>query len=334
MRIKMYSVREDEQPFIQAFAKKNNIEIDTVTYDLEFDTVDEVKGYDGISILQTADMDDERVYKKLNEFGIKQISLRSAGYDMVNIPFANKYDITVTNIPAYSPHAIAEHALMLSMYQIRNMPLSQNRIKQQDFTWPGLISNEISDLVVGVIGVGRIGSVYAKIMNALGAKVIGYDIKVNEENKSFVNYVDSLEDLVKQADLISMHVPLTELTINMINKDIFKQMKDGVIIVNTSRGQAINTKDLIDAIDNNKVKSAGIDVVDHEAAYFAHNYQNKEIVDESVKLVLDHPKIFVTPHIAFYTHRAVENMVNICLDSVVDIINNKKPYTIIESQRK
>lgn len=321
MKIIMYSVHEGENKAIEEYIKRNNIEITTTDESFNIDTYHMAKGYDGVCIQQSNPVTDEIIYQKMAEYGIKQISLRTVGYDIINFEYAKKYNLLISNVPAYSPNAIAEMALTHTMYLIRKMYVTLPKIACNNFTWQGSLAPEIRKLTVGIIGVGRIGSVYAKLVNGLGAKIIGYDIKINPENIDIVEYKNSLQEVLSEADIISLHVPLDESTTNMFNKEAFKLMKSNAYLVNTSRGQVVNSDDLIDALNNKEIAGAGLDTIDCEVEYFSYDYTNKNIDSKQLTQLLKMPNVLITPHISFYTETALENMVDISLDSLLEILN-------------
>ena len=332
MKIFIYGVHDGEFEPIEAYQKNNNIEIEYTTELLNNDTVHLANGFDGISVKQSNHVKEEIIYKKLNEYNIKQIALRTAGYDMIDLELAKKYNLVVTNVPAYSPNAIAEMALTHTMHLLRKMYLTIPRVNNHDFTWNGLLAPEIRSLTIGIIGVGRIGGVYAKLVSGLGAKVIGYDIVKREHENPVVEYQNSLTDLLSKADIISIHTPHDESTENLINKNTLKLMKPNAYLINTARGPIVNSKDLIEALENKVIAGAGLDTLDCEIGYFQHDYHDKNIASEEFNKLLEMENVLITPHISFFTKTALKNMVDISLDSVIDILMTQTSKNIVKEK--
>lgn len=329
MKFIIFGVHEGELEAYSNWQARNNIKLKLIEETLNLDTIDLVKGYDGICLQQMSEIKDEIIYQKLNEYNIKQISLRTAGYDMIDFELAKKYNLKITNVPAYSPNAIAEMALTHTMYLTRKMYLNIKNQEKLDLRWSGLLAREVRSLIIGVIGVGRIGGLYAKLVSGIGAKVIGYDIEPKPELNPDVEFVASLEELLKQADVVSIHTPTTPLTTNMINKDTLALMKNTAYFINTARGAVVNSSDLVTALNNKVIAGAGIDVINDEEAYFNYDYTNKEFKNKELLALLKMDNVLVTPHIAFYTNTALENMVDIGLDSALEIINTGDSKNIL-----
>ncbi|MDN6451514.1 MAG: D-2-hydroxyacid dehydrogenase, partial [Lactiplantibacillus plantarum] len=226
MKILMYSVRDDEQDAIQAWAAAHQIQVDT--NDLEFhpETADLVKGYDGLVIQQRSPIGgDASLYQSLAAAGLKQLTSRTAGVDTIDIPAAKAAGLVVTNVPAYSPNSVAEMSVAQTMRLIRNLEMFDQRISQQNFQWAGLQAREIRSLTVGIIGAGRIGGTAARLFHGLGAKVIAYDVVRHPELEDVLTYVDTKEDLLRQADVVDLHVDLNETSAGLIDAAALKLMK-------------------------------------------------------------------------------------------------------------
>ena len=323
MKILMFSTREHELPAIQKWIKENgnNVQVDTIKEGLSSLTVEKAKGYDGISIQQTNTINDEIIYKKLHEFGIKQIASRAAGFDMIDLDLATKNNLIVTNVPAYSPNSVAELAVTQTMNLLRNMHLINRNVKTGDFRWSAnLIAREIRSTTVGIVGTGKIGSTAAKLFKGLGANVIAYDAFPNENLKNILTYKDSLEDLMKEADVISIHTPLNEHTKHMINKDNLKFMKKDAYLVNTGRGGVVNTEDLIEVLENKSICGAALDTFETEGTFLNQVIPHYDLKDEQVQKLLKMENVLFTHHIGYFTTTAVENLVGTALDSVKEVL--------------
>lgn len=323
MKILMFSTREHELPAIAKWIEENgsNIQVDTIEEGLSSLTVDKAKGYDGISIQQTNPIDEEIIYKKLKDFGIKQIASRAAGFDMIDLDKATKNDLVITNVPAYSPNSVAELAVTQTMNLLRNMNLINRNVSTGDFRWSAnLIAREIRSTTVGIIGSGKIGSTAAKLFNGLGAHVIAYDAYPNEGLKDILTYKNSLEEVMKEADVVSIHTPLNEHTKHMINKNNLRLMKKDAFLVNTGRGGVVNTEDLIEALENNYICGAALDTFETEGTFLNKVIPHYDLEDTQIQKLLKMENVLFTHHIGYFTTTAVENLVGTALDSVKEVL--------------
>ncbi|MEG0181599.1 MAG: D-2-hydroxyacid dehydrogenase [Peptostreptococcaceae bacterium] len=323
MKILMFSTREHELPAISKWVEENgnNIQVDTIKEGLSALTVDKVKGYDGISIQQTNPIDEAIIYEKLKEFGIKQIASRTAGVDMIDLNQAIKNDLIVTNVPAYSPNSVAELAVTQTMNLLRNMHLIYRNVHAGDFRWSAnLIAREVRSITVGIVGTGKIGSTAAKLFKGLGANVIAFDAYENESLKDILTYKDTLEELLKEADVVSIHTPLTEETKYMINKDNLKLMKKSSFLVNAGRGGIINTDDLIEALENGTILGAALDTFETEGYFLNQVIPHHDLTDPQIKKLLNMENVLFTNHIGYFTTTAVDNIVSISLDCVKEVL--------------
>lgn len=316
-----YHVSDEEAQIIKDWSKTTGIEVEMVKDELTLETVHKAKGYDAMTNGQISNVD-SRVYPILKEYGIKAIGQRSAGFEMYDIDKARDNDIAIANVPSYSPESIAEYTSYAILRQLRNIDLIDERSSQQNFTWePVIRSRPLYKLTVAVIGVGRIGSRVARILkNGFGAKVVAYDIEERDEFRDIVEYQKDLLSAVKDADIITIHMPATAQNYRQFNKDLFAQLKKGVILVNAARGRIVDTEDLIEAIDSGQIQSAALDVYEHEGPYMPKNWKGRKIEDPIFQKLLDHPRIYYTPHIAFYTDEAVRNLVEGGLNSALEVV--------------
>lgn len=328
MKIVAYGIRDDEKPYLENWIKENSdVEVEYTGELLGEDTVEKANGADGVVVYQQKPYTAE-VIDKLGEFGVKFMSLRNVGVDNIDADAIKRNGIKVTNVPAYSPEAIAELTVTQLMRLLRRTNTFDRKQANGDLTWAPDIAEELNQMTVGVIATGRIGRAALRIYQGFGAKVIAFDVFHNPELEEQGIYVDTLEDLYKQADVISLHAPATEENINMINKDTIASMKDGVYILNPARGTLVNTDDLMDALDSGKVAGAALDVYDKEVGIFNADFGSFDAIpDEKLKNLMKRENVLVSPHIAFYTKRAVKNMVYFAMDA------NKSLMTTGESDK-
>lgn len=324
MKIIMYGTKPIEKSYVEAWEKKTDNTVKMVADLLNDDTVDMAQGFDGVVTQQTQSLGSSDVYKKLASFGIKQVGLRTAGYDMVDLDAANANGITITRVSIYSPRAIAEMGVTQAMYLNRKIGLFNQRMTDDhDFSWaPDLVSNEIFNLTVGIIGLGHIGGATAQIYKALGAKVIAYDPFYDPEQEAFVDYTD-LDTVLRESDIISLHTPLFPSTKNIINADSLKKMKKTAYLINMARGGLVDTQALIKALQDGEIAGAGLDTLADETTYFGKKVSADQ-VPEDYKMLAAMPNVVVTPHVAFFTKTSVRNMVEIALNDTVTIVNGGK----------
>ena len=307
MKTLFFSTKPYEQPYLDT-ANKQDAEIVFIKKPLSVDNAHLATGFDMISIF-TGDDASAEVLEILNSLDVKHIATRAAGYDNIDIEKANEYGMTVTNVPAYSPYAIAEHVVALIMALNRKIITSYKQGQQQNFTTENLIGFDLHGKTVGIIGVGIIGSVLVKIMHGFGCKILGCDLKENDLLKTQygVKYTDK-ETLCATADIISIHTSFTPETKYFINKKLIDVMKPGTMLINTGRGGCVNTADVIDGLENGQIGYYGADVYENERGVFFCDLTGKEIKDETLKKLLSMTNVLVTPHQAFATVQALTNI--------------------------
>ncbi|HZI52510.1 MAG TPA: NAD(P)-dependent oxidoreductase, partial [Chitinophagaceae bacterium] len=259
MKTLFYSTKDFEQPFLEAAGGRDK-DVSFIREALSLQTVSKAKGFDIISIF-TGDDASSNVIASLYQIGVKFIAIRAAGYDNVDIKKARDLGIAVANAPEYSPYAIAEHAVTLILALNRKIIVADRQVHYQNFTVDNLVGFDLKRKTVGIIGVGKIGSVLVKIMHGFGCRILGYDIHENEELKiKFgLEYVD-LPTLCRETDIISIHTCLTPQTKHILNTKLVNLMKRGVMIINTSRGGCVHTADIIAGLENGRIGYYGADV--------------------------------------------------------------------------
>ena len=307
MKILFYSTKDFEQSYLLAANTKNFL-IRMTELPLSKETCERAKGFETISVF-TGDDVSAPVIEKLNDYGVRFIAVRAAGYDNVDLAKAKELGIQVANVPEYSPYSIAEHALTLMMALNRKIITADEQVHQQNFTVSNLIGFDLHGKTVGIIGTGKIGSKLIRILHGFGCRLLGYDIKRdNVLVKDFgLEYVD-LDVLCRESDIISLHTCLTEQTRYLINKDRIELMKPGVMLINTSRGGCINTSDVLYYLENGHIGYFGADVYEKERGLFFHDWSGKKINDTVFKRLLTLPNVLITPHQAFATREALTNI--------------------------
>ncbi|MDR0921108.1 MAG: D-2-hydroxyacid dehydrogenase [Lactobacillales bacterium] len=321
MKIFIYAIGKLEQIAADKWAEEHQVEIGTSPEFFSRETVELAKGYNAISFQQMLPIHDEETYKILAENGTKFISTRSAGIDILNLDYIKKYHLKAVNVPVYSPRAIAEFALTLTMNLLRNIPELVHREEKGNYNFDGLIGNEIHEMTVGVVGTGHIGFAAAEIFHALGAKVIAYDKfpKPAEVIENVLTYKDSLESLVKEADIVTIHAPYLEENHHLFNAAIFNQMKDGALLINTARGPIVDTEALLAALKSGKLGGAGLDAVEDEENWMNVTFKSKDDYPKTLRELQEQDNVLVTPHMAFYTKAASRALITNSLDSLYDL---------------
>ncbi len=314
MKILAYCVRPDEVESFGEFSKKYGHEVELIPQSFGPDVAHLAKGYDAISILGNCKATREAL-SKIKDYDIKYMASRSAGVNNIDLEAADELGIGVSNVPAYSPNSVSELTVGITLCLTRKIPTALKRVDTQNFALNGLIGVELRNLTIGVIGTGRIGLEVIKGFSGFGAKLIAYDVMENEAAKDYVEY-KSLDEVYKTADIITMHIPVTEDNFHMINKESIAKMKDGVFIINSARGGLINTEDLIEGLKSGKVGGAALDTYENEVGVFHNNKMNEILKDDTLAKLRSFPNVVLTPHCGFYTDEAVSNMVETALLSL------------------
>jgi D-lactate dehydrogenase len=307
MKIIFYSVKDFELPYLET-AAAGEPGILFLPESLNAETASQAKGFDIISTF-TGDDASAPVLEILYQNGVRYIATRAAGYDNIDIKKANELGIAVANVPEYSPYAIAEHAVALTLALNRKIVLADRQVHDYNFTTAGLIGFDLHGKTVGIIGVGRIGAAFANIMHGFGCRLLGYDIAENEvlREQYGLKYVD-LPTLCREADLISIHTNLSPETKYMINKTTIGLMKKGVILINTSRGACVNTAEVIEGLKDGSIGYYGADVYEREKGLFFFDHSGNKPDDALLKQLLSLPNVLLTPHQAFATKEALTNI--------------------------
>ena len=278
MKILIYSAHEFDRTYLKK-ACEGKHQLTFTQESLSEETVDLAKDSQAICIFTTDDAN-KKVLESLHKIGVKFIALRMAGYNNVDLAQSHELGIKVANVPQYSPFAVAEHAMTLALCLNRKIKLSQELIKQHDFQLNDLIGFDMKNKTIGIIGTGKIGATFARIAHGFGCKLLAFDLLENTTLKEElgVKYV-TLDELCKHSDIITLHCPLNNSTKHLLDKNKFALMKDSAFIINTSRGAVINTKDLLEALENKKIAAAGLDVYEFEQGLF---FEKRQQIDDEL----------------------------------------------------
>lgn len=258
---------------------------------------------------------DAPVLRRLHELGVQLVALRSAGFNHVDLEEAVRLGLTVARVPAYSPHAVAEHALALILSLNRKVHRAYNRVRDGNFSIEGLLGFDLHGKTVGVIGTGRIGVLFAEMLQGFGCEILAFDPYPNEDGDRVASYV-SLRELFGRSDVISLHCPLTPETHHLIDAEAVSQMKDGVMLINTSRGQLVDTLAVIEGLKSGRIGYLGLDVYEEEENLFFEDLSGRVIQDDAFTRLLTFPNVLITGHQAFFTREAITSIAETTLANV------------------
>ena len=327
MKIFFYALREyDEKKYVEECAAQYGFDYDYTSEYPSMENLDMVKGCEGVAIITNpinAEMLD-----KMKELGVKYLTTRSIGYEHIDVAYADKIGIKVAHV-TYAPESVADYTIMMMLIACRQMPYIMQKSAVQDFTLNGKIGKEISASTIGVLGTGNIGATVVKHLKGFGCRVLMNDVYEKEELKEFGEYTDK-ETLIRESDIITLHVPALESNYHMIDADAISRMKDGVIIVNCARGSLIDSDAMIDALKSGKIGFAALDTIENEAGLYYLN-RSGDLLDNPERAVLiSFPNVYLTPHMAFYTERTIHDMIH---NAVIGLLNFEKgaenPFAVI-----
>lgn len=283
---------------------------------LSLETVALAQGFDAICAFVN-DVLDAEVLSALKDGGTRLVALRCAGFNNVDIPAAERLGLTVVRVPAYSPYAVAEHAVALLLSLNRKTHRAYARVREGNFSLSGLVGFDLHGKTVGVVGTGRIGAAFARIMRGFGCRLLAHDPYPDAALASELglHYVP-LEELLAEADVVSLHLPLTRETTHLIDAAAIAGMKPGALLLNTSRGGLVNTAALIEGLKSGKLGGAGLDVYEREAGLFFEDMSGLVLQDDQLARLLTFPNVLITAHQGFLTDTALHNIAETTLDNV------------------
>ena len=313
LKIAFFDAKEYDRQSFEDANSEGKFDIRFLETRLTPDTYKLAEGCDVVCVFVNDDIN-SFVIDKLYEMGIRLIALRCAGYNNVDVQYAYG-KVHVVRVPAYSPYAVAEHAMALLLTSIRRIHKAYIRTKDFNFRLEGLTGFDLHGKTVGVIGTGKIGRIFIDICRGFGMNVIAYDKFPAKD--SGIEYV-TLEELWGRADIISLHCPLTDENRHLINSETIAQMKKGVVIINTSRGALIDTEALVEGIKYRKIGAACLDVYEEESNIFFHDYSNHIVNDDVLARLISMPNVIVTSHQAFLTNEALSNIADTTLANITE----------------
>ena len=312
MKVVAYSVKEFEKEFV-ARANQKQHDITLISNSLSLETAIYAQGKEAVLVSIYDDLS-EPVIDKLANMGIKYINTRSVSSDHIDKHAAGNRNIKLANVPFYSPAAIAEYTLMLALSLSRKIISTANSSREFDFRIDQHIGFNFLGKTVGIIGLGVVGKATASAFNGLGCKVLGHDIKP-DSSQSHIEEV-GLERLLEESDIISLHLPLNQETKHIINQKSIAKMKDGVMLLNTSRGPLIKASDLPKALNSGKIAYLGLDGYEFEKGLFYSDHRKDHVDDPLLEEIISHPNVIISPHQAFLTKEALQEIANLIIKNL------------------
>ncbi len=328
MKIAIFSSQSFDKEFLTRQNENFGYHLTFYETTLNVQTARLAQDFSVISCFVTDKLDAE-VLKILAQQGTHLVALRSAGFNHVDLAAARQYGITVARVPAYSPYAVAEFAVGLILSLNRKIHLAYHRVRDHNFSLQGLLGFDLRDKTVGVIGTGKIGLVFCKIMQGFGVKLLGYDPVENPQCLNFGLRYTSLADLYRQSDIISLHCPLTPATHHLIDAAALEQMKPGVFLINTGRGGLMDSKALITALKKSRIGALGIDVYEEEENLFFRDLSMEIIQDDTFVRLQTFPNVLITSHQAFFTAEALNHIAATTLKNIRDFGLNALGETLV-----
>ncbi|MXO04084.1 2-hydroxyacid dehydrogenase [Flavobacterium sp. HBTb2-11-1] len=319
-KIAFFSTQPYDKTFFNKYNEDFSFQLDFFETQLNPQTVALIEECEIVCVFVN-DIVNETVINQLAEKKVKIIALRCAGFNNVDLEVAKRHGIKVCRVPAYSPQAVAEHAMAMILTLNRKTHKAYNRVREQNFSLNGLLGFDLFGKTIGIIGTGNIGKAFSKIVLGFGCNVLAYDIVENEEmKKDGVSFV-GLEEIFKASDIISLHCPLNEQTKHVINTTSISFMKDSVMIINTSRGGLIETSSVIEGLKEGKIGYLGIDVYEQEEKLFFRDLSADIIQDDAIQRLMSFPNVLVTAHQAFFTNEALTQIALVTFNNIKSLLS-------------
>lgn len=324
MRVDVFSAKPHDLEFLREAAKDTSLALQFHEARLNADTARLAEGAQVVCAFVNDDLATETI-AKLQEFGVTLIALRSAGFNHVDLRAARSTGIAVARVPAYSPHAVAEHTLALILTLNRKTHRAFNRVREGNFALDGLMGFDMHGKVAGIVGTGLIGTVLARILTGFGCEVLASDPYPSAECEALgVRYVE-MDDLLGRADIITLQCPLTPATHHLIDDAAIARMKPGVMLVNTSRGAVVDTRAVIRGLKSGQIGALGLDVYEEEGDLFFEDLSQSYIADDVFARLLTFPNVLITGHQGFFTHEALRAIAETTIANITQFQHTGAP---------
>ncbi|RKS87051.1 D-lactate dehydrogenase [Orbus hercynius] len=328
IKVAVFSSKHYDREHLEMTNKSFGFDIEYYEHKLSCKTAVTADGFDAVCIFVN-DEADEKTLQQLAASGVKILALRCAGFDNVDLDAAKKLGITVVRVPAYSPEAVAEHAMALMMTLNRRTHKAYQRTRDANFSLEGLTGFNMHNRTAGVIGTGKIGQAMIRILNGFGMKILAHDpYPTDKAIELGANYVN-LDELYAQSDLITLHCPMTPDNYHLLNAQSFSKMKNGVMIINTSRGGLLDAAAAIDALKTSKIGALGMDVYENERDLFFEDKSNDVIQDDVFRRLSSCHNVIFTGHQAFLTQEALLNISETTLSNIQHVFENQECHNIV-----
>jgi D-lactate dehydrogenase len=323
-RVAVFDVKPFWRPVFAKLASEfPEINISLKEPKLTEETVYLAAGHDAVCCFVN-DTVNKTILNILNQLGVRMVLMRCAGFNNVDLKVCDQLGISVARVPAYSPYAVAEHAAALTLTLNRKIHSAYHRVRDGNFTLQGLVGFDMHGKTIGIAGTGKIGMCFMSIAAGFGCKLLCYDVFQNPEVKKYGAKYTTMDDLLANSDVVSLHLPLLKETHRVINKKSLAKMKKGALLINTSRGGLVNTTDLIEALKSGHLGGAGLDVFENESAYFFEDWSDKAIRDDELSRLLTFNNVIITSHQAFLTDEALTNICSTTLNNAREFIKGKR----------
>lgn len=323
MNIAFFSTKSYDRDIFDQYQEKFSHQLTYFELPLNPQTVELAKDFEGVCVFVNDQLDKE-VIEALAGYGHKVIALRCAGFNNVDLKAANEHEMAVVRVPAYSPHAVAEHAVALILTLNRKTHKAYNRIREGNFSLERLTGFDLYQKTVGVVGTGKIGQVFAQLMQGFGCKVLASDPYPNDRIREMGIPYLGLMELLETSDIVSLHCPLTPETDKLINAETIWNMKPGSMLINTSRGGLVDTRAVIQALKSKHLGHLGIDVYEQEEQLFFQDLSETIIDDDLIARLMSFPNVLITAHQAFFTREALQQIAQTTLNNLTEVENGQQ----------
>ncbi|MCG8348732.1 MAG: 2-hydroxyacid dehydrogenase [Chloroflexales bacterium] len=331
MRIAVFSAKPYDETFLAAANQPYGFDVTFFEPRLTRETVSLANGFETVCVFVNDQLHAATI-ESLAQLGVRLIALRCSGFNNVDLISAQRHNITVVRVPAYSPHAVAEHTLALILTLNRKIHRAHARVREGNFSLDGLLGFDLYKQTVGIIGTGKIGIEAARIMRGFGCQVLAYDVFPNQECEQLgVRYVD-ISELLGTADIVTLHCPLTPKTHHLINAATLEQMKTGVMLINTSRGALIDTRAVIQGLMSGKIAYLGLDVYEEEETLFFEDLSAEVIRDDVFARLLTFPNVLITGHQGFFTRDALQNIAETTMTNIATFARGQTGPNVITAE--
>ncbi len=315
----VFDSKPHDRQFLAAAGKGKDIEFRFLEFRLGPQTMAAAEGADSVCLFVN-DALDRKGMERFRDVGVRHVALRSAGFNHVDLEAAQEFGIAVTRVPAYSPHAVAEHTVALLLTLNRKIHRAFNRVREQNFSLNGLVGFDLFGKTVGIAGTGKIGQITAEIFRGFGCRVLAFDVAPDAgwAAGARVEYT-SLDELLGASDIVSLHVPLFPDTFHMLNAETISRMKRGAYLINTSRGKLVDTQALIAALKSGQLGGVALDVYEEEEGIFFEDHSGEVLQDDELSRLLTFHNVLITSHQAFFTAEALTEIARVTVENLVRI---------------